>query len=142
MDARADLTVTAGAAGRAVADSLHAAAAPVEQVGTRLTRVRLDAVLDQQAAALASAASRGQRDIRRRLVAHADLAASRRAVLEAYDPGRQLARGWTLTHAADGRLVRRARELAAGDGLVTTFADGTARSTVTTVTAGKDHADD
>lgn len=142
VDARADLTVAAGATARAVADSLRAAAAPVEQVGTRLTRARLDAVLDQQSTALASAASQGQRDIRRRLHAHADLASSRRAVLEAYDPGRQLARGWTLTHAADGRLVRRAAELAAGDGLVTTFADGTASSTVMTVTTGKDGADD
>jgi exonuclease VII large subunit len=63
----------------------------------------------------------------------AALAASRRAVLEAYDPRRQLARGWTLTHSADGRLLRHASEVAEGHTLVTTLAGGTARSTVNEV---------
>jgi exodeoxyribonuclease VII large subunit len=73
-------------------------------------------------------------DLRRRLAVEVDRAASRRAVLEAYDPRRQLARGWTLTHTADGRLLRHAAEVAEGDALVTTLAGGTATSTVTAVT--------
>ena len=56
--------------------------------------------------------------------------AAARAVLDAYDPQRQLARGWTLTRTGDGRLVRHAGQLAEGDTLVTTFASGTATSTV------------
>ena len=41
-----------------------------------------------------------------------------------------MARGWSITRTADGRVVRRADELAAGDEVVTTFASGAARSTV------------
>ena len=86
---------------------------------------------------MSGAARRVDREVRRRLAADDDRAASQRAVLEAYDPRRQLARGWTLTHAPDGRLVRSAAELTDGDTLVTTFADGAAESTVTRV-AGHD----
>jgi exodeoxyribonuclease VII large subunit len=50
--------------------------------------------------------------------------------LTAVDPARLLARGWTITRHADGRLVRTAVELAPGDELDTTFADGTVRSRV------------
>ncbi|MGI8984863.1 MAG: lipid II flippase MurJ, partial [Acidimicrobiales bacterium] len=71
--------------------------------------------------------------LRRRLDDHADRAASRRAVLDAYDPGRQLARGWTLTRTATGRLVRDVAGLDPGDVLVTTFASGTTHSTVASV---------
>lgn len=56
----------------------------------------------------------------------------RRTLLAAYDPGRQLARGWTITTDAAGRLVR-AADLEAGSAIVTRFADGVARSTVTGV---------
>jgi exodeoxyribonuclease VII large subunit len=75
------------------------------------------------------------RHARRRLDDHVDRAAARRAVLEAYDPRRQLARGWTLTHTSGGRLVRRAGDVREGDALVTTLADGAVASTVTEVQA-------
>lgn len=52
------------------------------------------------------------------------------ARLAGLDPVRLLARGWTITRTADGRLVRAAATLAAGDEIVTTFADGTVRSRV------------
>ncbi|MDQ3895705.1 MAG: hypothetical protein M3326_00405, partial [Actinomycetota bacterium] len=67
---------------------------------------------------------------------HAGRAVARRAVLDAYDPRRQLARGWTLTHTAAGRLVRSAADVREGDAVVTTFADGAATSTVTEVQSG------
>lgn len=47
------------------------------------------------------------------------------------DPARTLARGWSITRTADGRVARSAVALAPGDGLVTTLADGEVRSTVT-----------
>jgi exodeoxyribonuclease VII large subunit len=50
----------------------------------------------------------------------------------ALDPQRLLGRGWTITRTPDGRVVR-AAELAPGAELVTVFADGTARSSVTHV---------
>lgn len=46
------------------------------------------------------------------------------------DPVHTLARGWSITRTADGRTVRSARQLAPGDRIVTTFADGSADSTV------------
>ncbi|MGH9244979.1 MAG: exodeoxyribonuclease VII large subunit [Acidimicrobiales bacterium] len=52
------------------------------------------------------------------------------ARVTALDPDRLLARGWTVTRRPDGRLVRRASELVAGDDLVTRFADGHVTSRV------------
>jgi exodeoxyribonuclease VII large subunit len=46
------------------------------------------------------------------------------------DPVHALRRGWSLTRTAEGRLVRSAGELAVGDQIVTTFADGHATSVV------------
>lgn len=46
------------------------------------------------------------------------------------DPVTTLARGWSITRAADGRTVRSAAELAPGAEIITTFAAGVARSRV------------
>ena len=46
------------------------------------------------------------------------------------DPVNTMARGWSITRAADGRTVRSAADLQPGDQIVTTFATGTARSRV------------
>jgi exodeoxyribonuclease VII large subunit len=52
------------------------------------------------------------------------------AQVRALDPQRVLARGWSITRTTGGRIVRSAHEVAAGDELVTTVADGSVRSTV------------
>jgi exodeoxyribonuclease VII large subunit len=52
------------------------------------------------------------------------------AHVRAADPARALARGWTLTRTADGRLVRSVDDVAVGATLVTVVADGTVHSTV------------
>ena len=62
-----------------------------------------------------------------------DRVVSWRRLLAAYDVDRQLERGYTVTVGPDGRVVRSAAAVAAGGQLVTRFADGTARSTVTEV---------
>ncbi|HVX23586.1 MAG TPA: exodeoxyribonuclease VII large subunit [Acidimicrobiales bacterium] len=62
-----------------------------------------------------------------------DRLGSWRRLLAAYDVDRQLERGYTLTVGPDGRVVRSAAAVSAGQQLVTRFADGTARSTVTGV---------
>ncbi len=52
------------------------------------------------------------------------------ARVAALDPARALARGWTITRTATGTVVRRTHDVAPGDVLVTTVADGTVTSTV------------
>jgi exodeoxyribonuclease VII large subunit len=46
------------------------------------------------------------------------------------DPVNVLARGWSITRAADGRVVRSVDDVKVGDTIVTTLRDGTASSTV------------
>jgi exodeoxyribonuclease VII large subunit len=58
---------------------------------------------------------------------HIDQLAERVRLL---DPAYTMARGWSITRSADGRTVRRAGDVAAGDELFTTFADGQVRSIV------------
>jgi exodeoxyribonuclease VII large subunit len=53
-----------------------------------------------------------------------------RRLLAAYDVDRQLERGYSLTLAADGTLVRRAGDVAVGQEIVTRLAGGSVRSTV------------
>ena len=136
VDAGEDLAVAVAGVSAGVAGALAAAGAPIAATAVQLSRSRFDGMLDGQAAVVADSARRIGREARRRLDDHGDRAASRRAVLEAYDPQRQLARGWSLTHSAEGRLVRDAAGLSVGDSLVTTFASGTATSTVTGVEEG------
>jgi exodeoxyribonuclease VII large subunit len=74
----------------------------------------------------------------RRLVARAPRAVSEaeraltaiEARVRALDPDRALARGWSITRTADGRVVRSAAEVTTGDTLVTQLGTGEVRSTV------------
>jgi exodeoxyribonuclease VII large subunit len=52
------------------------------------------------------------------------------AQVRALDPARTLARGWSITRDAGGRVLRSAIGVAEGDALTTTLADGDVRSTV------------
>jgi exodeoxyribonuclease VII large subunit len=70
-----------------------------------------------------------------RIARHALLSADerlshRRTVLEAYDPKRQLARGWSLTRSLDGRILRSVGDVALGQRVKTMLTDGTLSSTV------------
>ena len=58
---------------------------------------------------------------------HLDAVAAR---VRSLDPAHTMARGWTITRAADGTIVRSADDLAAGATIITTFAKGSARSRV------------
>lgn len=137
-ESSADLAGAATALSTAAAAAVRVASEPLERAGALLSRSRFEAVLDAQSTVVRAAGARIGRDVRRQLSLDADRTASRRAVVEAYDPRRQLGRGWTLTYTVDGRLVRRAAGLSEGDTLVTTFADGSATSTVTRL-ASDDH---
>ena len=59
---------------------------------------------------------------------------ARRRLLRAFDPARQLARGWTMTLDSDGAIVRSADGLVPGAKIVTRFVDGEVESTVSEVT--------
>lgn len=61
---------------------------------------------------------------------HIDAVADR---LRALDPVSTMARGWSVTRTSDGVAVRSSSQLSPGDVLVTSFADGTATSTVNSV---------
>jgi exodeoxyribonuclease VII large subunit len=52
------------------------------------------------------------------------------AQVRALDPARTLARGWSITRDARGTVVRSAAQVAPGDRLVTTVADGEVTSEV------------
>ena len=52
------------------------------------------------------------------------------ARVRALDPERTLARGWSITRGADGRVVRHPDEVAPGEELTTQLASGAVRSTV------------
>lgn len=62
--------------------------------------------------------------------------------VRALDPQRTLARGWTITRRADGMVVRRSHDVAAGEQVVTTVADGVIASTVTGSTSTAVGADE
>ena len=61
---------------------------------------------------------------------HIDAVAGRLRVL---DPVNTMARGWSVTRTTDGLTVRSSTQLSPGDVLVTSFADGSAASTVNSV---------
>jgi exodeoxyribonuclease VII large subunit len=113
---------------------LATAGARLETAGRCLHPGRLDARLARlDGEVVATGTSVGRRAIRVTAAADATLK-SLAARARAADPVRALARGWSLTHRLDGTLVRGAGELAPGEVVVTTLAQGRAISTVTDVT--------
>jgi exodeoxyribonuclease VII large subunit len=70
----------------------------------------------------------------RRLTRAEERLAGADARLQASDPERLLARGWSLTRTADGEVVRAADQVTPGQSLRTTLATGTVTSTVTATT--------
>ena len=137
----------AARAGRLVASADSEVAATASRIAQRtaaavgLAGVRLDhhavRLAREADVALATASARLDGHSRRlevagsRRVAEADRAiAGVEARVRALDPARALARGWSITRRADGTVVRSVAGLRPGDELVTSLADGTARSRV------------
>ncbi len=80
---------------------------------------RLVAAADRLPGGAGRALAREERELHRR-----------QQVLRAYDPRRQLDRGWSLTRDGDGRLVRSCADAAPGTELHTRLSDGELRSVV------------
>jgi exodeoxyribonuclease VII large subunit len=86
--------------------------------------------LDAQRAIVERASGRIRGEARRHLgLADRDVA-SVAARVTGLDPAHALARGWTITHRGDGRLVRSPADVVHGDELVTRTAGGDIRSRV------------
>ncbi len=94
------------------------------RVGIGAGRVveRAESRLDAAGAAVCRIPQRLEPEMR-----HLDAVAQRVRLL---DPVHTMARGWSITRTAGGRTVRDAAQLQPGDQIVTTFANGTARSRV------------
>jgi exodeoxyribonuclease VII large subunit len=94
------------------------------RVGIGATRVveRSDTRLAVAASAVARVPQRLEPELR-----HLESVEQRVRLL---DPVHTMARGWSITRTADGRTVRDAAQVRAGDQIVTTFANGTAHSRV------------
>ncbi len=89
---------------------------------------------------LDDAAARLARAVKVRLSQATQKLAEVSARLETLSPLQVLARGYSLTHTADGRLVRAAAGRRPGDVLITRVADGTIRSLVTDAKSTTDEA--
>ncbi|MDP8938608.1 MAG: hypothetical protein M3O23_12920, partial [Actinomycetota bacterium] len=86
--------------------------------------------LERETAALRAHAAHAARAAASELRRGDEGVAASRRVLAAFDPTRQLERGWTLTTDGDGALVRRAVSLEPGQRITTRFVDGARTSVV------------
>ncbi|MDQ6726193.1 MAG: exodeoxyribonuclease VII large subunit [Actinomycetota bacterium] len=115
--------------GRLATTALTGASGTVERSAGRLPRAAGVAVdrerdrLGRTARRARLGATRALTDRERELVAH-------RRVMAALDPVRQFERGWSLTFDGDGRLVRSASRLRAGERITSRFVDGERSSVV------------
>ncbi len=99
----------------------------VRHAGEVLRARRPDAALAVARGRLGEFGKRLRELAARRLVDDRKRVDSARGLLAVLSPRATLERGFTMTLAADGKLVRRADGVAAGDELVTRFSDGDVR---------------
>ena len=132
------ITADAGAALERSADRLadrvrqrvHHASLRLERVASRLESHKPAAALARRAQRFDDLAQRLQRAMSRRLEGERGRLDACERQLRAVGPQAVLARGYSYTTLADGRLVRSASAVSPGDELVTALADGRVRSTV------------
>jgi exodeoxyribonuclease VII large subunit len=84
----------------------------------------------------AVAADRMAGMIRQRLTQHRERLASFGALLQTLSPDATLARGYSITFDANGRVVRSARALREGEAIVARFQDGEASATIDAIRPG------
>jgi len=126
---------------------LDTAAARIAKQSPRIAD-RAQRTILAKAARLRARAGLGPHVARTRLTSHAARirASAERAVraegrrldtvevrVETLDPRRALARGWSITRGADGRVIRSVSEVGEGQAMVTTVGDGTIHGRVTDV---------
>jgi len=115
------------------ADRMGRARLALEALHPRARLSRMGAQVDAYTAGLTRAVA----SARHRVEARMEALASR---LESVGPARVLARGYSITIGPDGKPVRDASALSAGDAIRSVFARGSARSTVDAAELGDDAA--
>jgi len=114
---------------QATGRALAVAGAGVTRSAARLPGLA-GAALEREAEAVRRRAEGAGRAVASRLRDGDEAVVGCRRVLAAFDPVRQLERGWTLTVDGDGALVRRAASLRSGQRITTRFLDGSRTSVV------------
>lgn len=98
--------------------------------GVRLVRAARS-VQRRAASQVAQASARLEVAQRHGLATASRRVESAAALLRAFDPALALARGWSITRDADGRVVRSVAGVEVGDAVTTQLADGVLTSTIT-----------
>lgn len=134
-----------GEVGHRIAARTHSALDRAdERLGLRLDVLRVigPEVLDRSTQRVVATADRvlerAERIVERE-TGRLDVLAAR---VGAVDPAVQLARGWTITRTDDGRIVRSASDVMAGDTVTTAVIDGEITSVVDTVRTQPAHESD
>ncbi len=129
-DARAHMDRAADRLADRARARLHHATLRLERLSARLESHKPAVELARRAQRLDHTADRLDRVIAQRMDAQARRLDANERQLRAVGPQGVLARGYSYTTLADGRLVRSASGVSPGDELITTLADGRVRSTV------------
>lgn len=111
-------------------ERLHHATLKLERLSARLEAHKPATELARRSQRLDHAADRLARAMGQRMGSESRRIDASERQLRAVGPQGVLARGYSYTTLADGRLVRSASAVSAGDELVTTLAEGRVRSTV------------
>ncbi|MGH9302853.1 MAG: exodeoxyribonuclease VII large subunit [Acidimicrobiales bacterium] len=129
-DAIAGLSQAAGRLTRASRHQLDRSEASVARAAGRAQHCGL-VTTEQSTAAMRARAHRLAGCGRLALAESASSLGHRQDLLRAFDLHRQLARGWSLTRGADGRVLRSVKDAAPGAEIVSVLSDGAIASRVT-----------
>jgi len=128
-EAGRELVASCASTRRAARQALERSSLDLRTTETRIGNAALVAV-ERSQGRLRNRAQRLAGPSSQHLAGQAQRIAHRRELLQLLDPRHQLARGWSLTRDESGRVVRSSGTLRVGERLTTTFADGSASSTV------------
>lgn len=129
-EARQNLDRAAENLQSAVASALDGLATRLEKARRALATAKPEISLDRAGEKASLARSRLESAMARRIERTGERIASLRALLGSLGPDSVLKRGFTLTIGPDGKPVRRASDIRAGDRLRTRLAEGEITSTV------------
>ena len=128
-EASRGLAHASASARRAGGQALERSSVSLRGAETRIANGALVAI-ERSRGRLVNRAQRLAAPPARQLAVQAQRIAHQRELLQLLDPRRQLERGWTLTRDEQGRIVRSSSSLRSGERLITTFAQGSARSVI------------
>jgi exodeoxyribonuclease VII large subunit len=128
-EAERQLVASCASTRRAARQALERSSLGLRATETRIGHAAL-VVIERSEGRLVNRAQRLTGPSSQHLAVQAQRIAHRRELLQLLNPRRQLERGWSLTRDENGKVVRSSGTLRLGERLTTTFADGSASSTV------------